>query len=41
MGAHPYGWDMKSFWNLYAWECQNGPTDDFEMINWDLIQIVK
>jgi hypothetical protein len=37
MGAHPYEWDMKSFWNLYAWESQNGPTDDFEMIK-DLVE---
>jgi len=37
MGAHPYGWDMKSFWNLYAWECQNGPTEDFEMMK-DLVE---
>ena len=37
MGAHPYGWDMDSFWNLYAWECQYGPTDDFEMMK-DLVE---
>ena len=31
-GAHPYGWDMKTLWNLYSWNVQNGPIDGAEML---------
>lgn len=32
MGAHPYGWDMRTFWSLYSWEVQNGPSDNYELM---------
>lgn len=37
MGVHPYGWDMGSFWNLFSWELQNGPTDQFLLMS-DIVE---
>lgn len=36
-GAHPYGWNMGTLWNLYSWDVQNGPIDDAEFLT-DMVE---